>query len=75
MNRLITILSLLYSCSIVAANIPEDSLGAQKFDKLQCINNTTQDCINTQCMTSKEIDCQENCQKMAEAKCRFENND
>ncbi|AUH72331.1 Uncharacterised protein [Legionella sainthelensi] len=75
MKNLIVFLSLIFSCSVFAAIIPQDSIGAQKFDKLQCINNTAQDCINAQCMTSDQTDCQDNCQKMAQEKCQQQINE
>ncbi|STY28995.1 Uncharacterised protein [Legionella wadsworthii] len=75
MKTLFFFVASLFSFSIFAANIPQDALGAQKFDRTQCIHNTKQDCITSQCLNSDEIDCQENCQKMAESKCRQDNND
>ncbi|KTC83028.1 hypothetical protein [Legionella cincinnatiensis] len=52
MKILIVFLSFIFSCSVFAAVILRESLGAQKYDRLQCISNTTQDCVNAQCMTS-----------------------
>lgn len=74
MKSIFVLLSCIFSYSIFAAVIPQDSLGAQKFDRTQCINNTTQDCINSQCLNSDQIDCQANCQSMAQAKCQNEIN-
>ncbi|KTD10754.1 hypothetical protein Lgra_1720 [Legionella gratiana] len=75
MKTLIVFLSFIFSCSVFAAIIPQDSLGAQKYDRSQCLNNTTQDCINSQCLTSEQMDCQDNCRNMAQAKCQQEINE
>lgn len=75
MKNLIVMLSFIFSLSVFAANIPQDTLGAEQYDKLQCLDNTAQDCINTQCLTSDQIDCQDNCRKMSRAKCQQQLNE
>ncbi|WP_237759424.1 hypothetical protein [Legionella parisiensis] len=75
MKNFLMFLGFLFSFSVFAADIPEDTLGAQKYDRTQCLHNTTQDCINSQCLTSSEIDCQDNCRSMAQAKCQQQINE
>ncbi|HHT0592350.1 TPA: hypothetical protein ACTXXA_000854 [Legionella anisa] len=75
MKTFLIVLGFLFSFSVFAADIPSDNLGAQKYDRTQCLYNTTQDCINSQCLTSEETDCQDNCRKMAQAKCQQEINE
>lgn len=68
-------LGLFLSLSAVSADIPQDNIGAQKYDKQQCIDNAAQACINSACLNSEQIDCQDNCRKMAQEKCREESNE
>lgn len=75
MKTSLIIFGFFFSFSIFAADIPQDNLGAQKYDKSQCFNNTTQDCINSQCLNSDQIDCQDNCRRMAQAKCQQQTNE
>ncbi|WP_454783137.1 hypothetical protein [Legionella sp. WA2022007384] len=75
MKTISIFLGFLFSLSVYAADIPQDYLGAQKYDRTQCFHNTSQDCINSQCLNSTEIDCQDNCRKMAKAKCQQEINE
>lgn len=79
MNYLITsitwILITLFSFSVYAVDIPDDDIGATKLNQMGCIDETTQNCINDACETSEEIDCQDNCKKMAQQKCQQEINE
>lgn len=75
MKLIITLLGICFSTTLFAANIPQDSLGAQKYDRMQCIDNAAQNCINSSCLNSDQIDCQDNCRKLAQEKCRAENNE
>jgi hypothetical protein len=63
------------SFTAFAATIPADTLGAQKYDAMKCIADTTQNCINSVCLTSSQRNCQGSCAKMAQQKCRVENYD
>lgn len=65
----------LFSFSVSAVDIPSDDLGAQQFDKLKCIDETAQTCVNSICLNSDQIDCQDNCQKMAKEKCQQQINE
>lgn len=63
-------------CSAVfAADIPQDVLGSQQFDEMQCESQNTQDCINSVCLNSSQRDCQAQCQKMAAQKCQQQANE
>lgn len=75
MKTLLIFLGTFFSISIYAADISQDYLGAQKYDKSQCYHNTSQDCINSQCLNSDQIDCQDNCRKMAQSKCQQQSNE
>lgn len=63
------------SLSTFAANIPADSLGAQKYDAIKCVADATQNCINSVCLNSSQRNCQGSCEKMAQQKCRQESNE
>lgn len=63
------------SLSLFAADIPQDNIGAQKYDRLQCIDDAAQACINSACLNSEQIDCQDNCRKMAQEKCQQQTNE
>lgn len=63
------------SFSLYAVNDPETVIGAEKYDKVMCIEQYTDNCINSVCMTSDDIDCQEKCKQMAEDKCKEQTNE
>lgn len=67
-------LGLLVSCSLFAAVIPEDDIGARKYDDMQCVSQANQMCINDTCLNSDQIDCQDNCMKLARQKCQQQKN-
>lgn len=69
------LIGVLFSLCAAAADIPQDDIGAQKYDAQQCIDNTSQSCINSACLNSDQIDCQDNCRKMAQEKCQQEINE
>ncbi|CEG56124.1 exported protein of unknown function [Legionella fallonii LLAP-10] len=64
----------LSSFTIFAATIPPDVLGSEKYDILKCVSDIKQTCINSFCLTSSQRNCQENCEKMAQHKCREQRN-
>ncbi|MDR3441877.1 MAG: hypothetical protein P4L65_02555 [Legionella sp.] len=74
-TSLCLLIGLLFSLCAAAADIPQDDIGAQKYDTQQCIDNTSQSCINSACLNSDQIDCQDNCRKMAQEKCQQETNE
>lgn len=64
----------LCSWAAFAVDVPSDDEGANALSKMKCVNETTQTCINDACLTSDNIDCQANCDKLARDKCQQENN-
>lgn len=65
----------LFSAVAGAVDVPQDSLGAEKFDAMKCIEQNTQTCINSICLNSEQRDCQDNCAKTAKEKCRAQSNE
>jgi hypothetical protein len=65
----------LTSWSLYAVDNPTDFMGSQKFDKMKCISEATQSCINQVCLTSEQRDCQQSCQTIAQQKCRQQENE
>ncbi|MFI4919887.1 MAG: hypothetical protein ACHP65_10075 [Legionellales bacterium] len=61
---------MIFSVGVFAADIPEDNLGSQKYDKLKCIDDLTQNCINSVCINSDQRDCPDTCAKTAQQKCQ-----
>ncbi len=64
------ILVSLFSFSVFADDDPIVVEGADEYNRMQCIDNETQNCINDACLNSESTDCQENCRKLAEDKCQ-----
>lgn len=76
MNALLALLFIaLFSCIVTAADVPQDDEGAQDYNKMECVDDRTQTCIDDACLNSESTDCQENCQKMAAEKCQEEENE
>lgn len=73
MSQLIRFSSLaafIFFCAVSnAADIPDDDIGAGHLSQDTCISQTTQNCIDNMCLTSDNIDCEDNCGKMAQDKC------
>lgn len=57
------------SLSLFAADIPTVVEGAENFNKEACISSNTNDCIQSVCLTSSELDCNDQCKKAAIDKC------
>ncbi|BCA96863.1 hypothetical protein TUM19329_32240 [Legionella antarctica] len=74
-QTLFLILSVGFSFTALAANIPSDCMGAKKYDAIKCVADATQNCINSVCLTSSERNCQGSCEKMAQQKCRQQANE
>ena len=74
MNRWISVtgftLAALLSFSVWADDDPDVDEGAQKLDSVECVGDTTDQCITDICETSENIDCEANCRKMAQDKCQ-----
>lgn len=74
-NKLLSLFFLIFSSfSLFAATIPPDVLGSDKYNRLKCVSDIKQTCINSMCLTSSQRNCQENCEKMAQQKCREQQN-
>lgn len=65
----------LSSCALNAADIPQDDLGTQQFNQMQCIDENTQACVNGACLNSEAIDCEDKCKTMAQEKCQQQSNE
>ncbi|MFI4962816.1 MAG: hypothetical protein ACHP6H_03050 [Legionellales bacterium] len=71
---------LLVLCSTLSLNLyaVDDAVvnsGAQEYDRKQCIHEAIQTCINSTCLNSDQIDCQDNCSKLAHDKCQQQINE
>ncbi len=75
LRRFIIILVSLFSLTLYAADIPQDVIGSQKFDAMRCYTENSQTCINSVCLNSDQIDCQDNCRKIAQQKCQQQANE
>lgn len=64
------LLGLLISFSAIAADIPQDDIGASKYNSMECVSQNNQMCINDVCLNSDQTDCQDNCMKLAQQKCQ-----
>ena len=53
----------------MAADIPNVVEGSQQYDKQNCIQSYTDNCINHVCVHSEQIDCESNCRTLAQDKC------
>lgn len=72
MNRLVYCLGL--GCFLLAnvaraADIPAVQEGASQFNKEQCTQKYSDECINNTCVNSDDVDCQPKCRQMATDKC------
>jgi hypothetical protein len=63
------------SFAVFADDNPEDVIGSQKFDSARCINDNVQTCLNSICINSEEIDCEDNCKKTAAEQCQEQINE
>lgn len=53
-----------------AADIPAVVEGQEKYSKEECIASATNDCIQSLCETSSELDCEDQCRTSANDKCK-----
>ncbi|KTD51200.1 hypothetical protein [Legionella quateirensis] len=72
---LIAVFLVLFSVMVSAADIPSEVEGTQDLDQLSCVDEATQNCIDNACLTSDDIDCEDNCGKLAQQKCQDANNE
>lgn len=63
---------LLFSLPVFAqaADIPTNVEGTEQLSQEECVANNTNDCIQSVCTTSSELDCNDQCQKSATEKCQ-----
>lgn len=61
--------------SVIAADLPEVDEGAAAFDKEMCIKQYADNCINTICITSSALDCNDQCNAAAKDKCEQQADD
>ena len=59
----------LITLNAYAVDIPTVVEGSENFSKEQCIASNTNDCIQSVCMTSSDLDCNVKCKEGAEDKC------
>lgn len=65
---------LLVACFLIpgvlqAADVPPQVIGSEKYDKSMCIERYTNNCMNTDCLTSEARDCPQKCREGAKDKC------
>lgn len=73
MNRLSIVLAsfgMAGSFCVVAADLPTAIEGDEAFDQIECVRQNTDDCIQSVCMNSSELDCTDQCKNDAEDKCK-----
>lgn len=76
MNKVSTLfVALSFSLSAFAVDLPSVDEGANQLNMDECVANNYQQCLNDICITSDEIDCNSNCQSMAEDKCQQQADD
>jgi hypothetical protein len=79
MRYLITPLSLIFlfvsSSTALAVDIPEDDIGSEEYNQMDCSDDNTQACIDNECLTSDDIDCQDNCAKISQEQCQQQINE
>lgn len=70
MIRILLLMMLAISAS--AADIGEQVESLEKSDMKMCIDRATNQCIDTECLTSEARDCQEKCRERAKEQCNQE---
>lgn len=59
-----------FSAMVNAADIPSVVEGAEEYSKEQCEATAANDCIESLCQTSSDIDCEDKCRTTAVDKCK-----
>lgn len=71
MKRIASLVLILSACvSSYAADLPPVIIGADDYDAAMCVEREKNNCINSICLNSEEIDCIENCKSGAIDKCK-----
>ncbi|WP_058532112.1 hypothetical protein [Legionella rubrilucens] len=55
--------------TVYAADLPTVVIGSENYDHDMCVNQYTDNCISTVCITSSALDCNEQCKAAAIDKC------
>lgn len=69
-NASVFVLFTSLSFMVNAADIPTAVEGAEGYNKANCLATSTNDCIESICMTSPDTDCQEKCKNSAADRCQ-----
>jgi|GEM_PF-2663647 len=56
--------------AVYAVDIPSVDEGSAGYNQEMCIEETTNNCIDTICLTSSAIDCEDQCRSDATDKCQ-----
>ena len=57
------------SSAVYAADVPQIVIQNNENSKKMCIERAANDCINTICVDSPDLNCTDKCQSDAESKC------
>lgn len=63
------VLMLGFSVVTFADDDPGAAVQTQEYDAQACIDKATENCINTECATSSDLNCEDNCKTNADAQC------
>ncbi|KTC99442.1 hypothetical protein [Legionella erythra] len=66
---LLLILTGLVPLMVYAADLPTVVIGSENYDHDMCVQQYTDNCISTVCITSSALDCNEQCKAAAIDKC------
>ena len=69
---ILTTILIFFGAKILAADIPGEILDEQKINLQMCIGRYTNECVNTICPNSEDLDCTQKCQADAAEKCKGE---
>lgn len=70
MKHIIMVLFCCFPLLLQAADLPDVVNANDANNQHMCIDRATNDCINTVCENSPDINCTSNCQKTAQDKCK-----
>lgn len=66
---LLLVLTALVPMTVYAADLPTVVIGSENYDHDMCVQQYTDNCISTVCITSSALDCNEQCKAAAIDKC------
>jgi hypothetical protein len=70
MKKLSWVIMFLIPIHCQAADDPTVTLDNANYNEQMCIQNTANDCVNTVCLNSEDLDCTDKCEADAEEKCK-----